>query len=72
MPLQDTVGAGSASLVCFNLGYFPNSDHNKAETVTQSDTTVAAIEAATSVVKNGGLISILAYIGHPGGCSHES
>lgn len=64
--MQDFVDQRSASLICFNLGYLPCAD-GKAETATKQDTTVAAVRAALQVVSSRGLVSILAYIGHPGG-----
>lgn len=62
--LQELVGSNVARVVAFNLGYLPSGD--KALT-TNAATSVAAVEAALEVVVPGGLVSILAYIGHPGG-----
>eukprot|EP00850_Spirogloea_muscicola_P006240 SM000029S10535 [mRNA] locus=s29:633725:635343:- [translate_table: standard] len=62
--LVDFVPPASASLVAFNLGYLPGG--NK-EVITRNGTTLKALAAATVVVAPGGLISIIAYIGHPGG-----
>lgn len=53
----------SVKLICFNLGYYPSGD--KTLTTTQS-TTLMAVEASLSAVSPGGLVSVLAYIGHPG------
>lgn len=53
-----------ARVVAFNLGYLPGGD--KAITTAMS-TTTAAVEAALEVVTSGGVVSILAYTGHPGG-----
>lgn len=50
--------------VMFNLGYLPGSDH---DIVTNSWTTITALEKALKVLKPGGLISIVVYYGHPGG-----
>lgn len=52
------------SLVAFNLGYLPGGNKNMT---TQTETTVKALESAIKVVRPGGMISIMAYIGHPGG-----
>lgn len=51
-------------LVAFNLGYLPCSD--KA-TITKSETTLQALEAAKRILTPGGLISLVVYVGHPGG-----
>lgn len=51
-------------LVAFNLGYLPGGD--KA-IITQSETTLLALEAAGRIIQSGGLISVLVYVGHPGG-----
>lgn len=61
--LQQYAGSSRAKLVCFNLGYLPAGDK---QLVTEASTTAAAIEAALEVVRPGGLISIIAYTGHPG------
>uniref|UniRef100_A0A2P2J7L5 Uncharacterized protein LOC105646173 n=1 Tax=Rhizophora mucronata TaxID=61149 RepID=A0A2P2J7L5_RHIMU len=52
------------SLVAFNLGYLPGGD--KAIT-TVPETTVAALNAAARILVPGGLISLVIYVGHPGG-----
>lgn len=51
-------------LVAFNLGYLPGGD--KA-TITKSETTLQALEAAKRMLAPGGLISLVVYVGHPGG-----
>ncbi|XP_019185131.1 PREDICTED: uncharacterized protein LOC109180082 isoform X2 [Ipomoea nil] len=51
-------------LVAFNLGYLPGGDKKM---ITRSDTTLLAIEAAQKILMPGGLISIVAYVGHLGG-----
>jgi predicted methyltransferase len=62
--LHEVVGTHAASLICFNLGYLPGGD--KA-IVTQESSTIAGVEAACEVLRPGGLLSMLCYIGHPGG-----
>ena len=57
---------GRVTAVMFNLGYLPGSD--KA-TITRATTTVPALDQALSLLRRGGLISILAYRGHGGGKS---
>ena len=51
------------SAVMFNLGYLPKGDKN---IVTKAETTVEAIKQALSLVKKGGVVSIMVYYGHPG------
>ncbi|GAB4854731.1 hypothetical protein Ancab_023317 [Ancistrocladus abbreviatus] len=51
-------------LVAFNLGYLPGG--NK-EIITRPETTSLALEAAKEVLVPGGLISVVVYVGHPGG-----
>ncbi|XP_022943494.1 uncharacterized protein LOC111448248 [Cucurbita moschata] len=63
--MEDVIPEGSpVRLVAFNLGYLPGG--NKAIT-TKSETTLQALEAAYRILKPGGLISLVVYVGHPGG-----
>lgn len=54
-----------AQLVCFNLGFLPGGER---ELITKPGTTIAAIQAALDIVQPSGLVSVLAYTGHPGAC----
>ncbi|KAJ8430471.1 hypothetical protein Cgig2_003053 [Carnegiea gigantea] len=54
----------SVRLVAFNLGYLPGG--NKT-IITKSDTTKLALKAVKELLVPGGVISIVAYVGHPGG-----
>ncbi len=56
--------AGRISVVMFNLGYLPLGDKS---IVTKPEITITALEQAVELVRPGGLVSILAYPGHPGG-----
>ncbi|HEY9147400.1 MAG TPA: class I SAM-dependent methyltransferase, partial [Gammaproteobacteria bacterium] len=56
--------AGRVRAVVFNLGYLPGGD--KART-TGRHTTLAALEQTRELLTPGGVISLLAYTGHPGG-----
>ncbi|CAN1263220.1 Putative rRNA methylase YtqB [Linum perenne] len=51
-------------LVAFNLGYLPGG--NK-DVITVPETTRLALDAAKRILLSGGLISLVVYIGHPGG-----
>jgi predicted methyltransferase len=61
--LPETV-AGRVRAVMFNLGYLPGGDKQRT---TGTSTTLAAVQAALSLLAPGGVISLLAYTGHPGG-----
>lgn len=50
--------------VMFNLGYLPGGDKN---VVTRAATTTQAIRAALDLLSPTGIVSIVAYPGHPGG-----
>lgn len=55
---------GTVSAVVFNLGYLPGGEKS---VTTKPSTTTAAIDAAWRVLRSGGVISVLAYVGHEGG-----
>ena len=55
---------GKINLIMFNLGYLPHADKS---IITQTDTTISALEAAIQLIRADGHISILTYPGHVGG-----
>jgi len=55
---------GEISAVLFNLGYLPGGDKS---VTTNESTTIAAIRSSLKLLKRSGILSILAYVGHPGG-----
>lgn len=55
---------GQVAAIVFNLGYLPRGD--KA-LVTETSSTLTAIFSALSLLRPGGVLSVLAYPGHPGG-----
>lgn len=55
---------GGIRAVVFNLGYLPGGDKLQ---ITQSTTTLAAAEQAFALLMPGGILSLIAYTGHPGG-----
>jgi predicted methyltransferase len=59
---QDHVGSVAAAM--FNLGYLPGADPS---VITKTDSSLAAIEAAVSLLKPGGIVTCVLYPGHPGG-----
>ena len=56
------------SLVCFNLGYLPGGDRT-VKTTPRS--TVPAVERSLLLLGNGGLLSVLCYVGHEGGAEER-
>lgn len=56
--------SGSVAAVVFNLGYLPGGEKS---VITQAATTTTAISAAYRTLRVGGIISVVAYVGHPGG-----
>lgn len=56
--------SATVRVVAFNLGYLPGGDKTM---ITKPETTLLGMEAATRIVVAGGVISMLVYVGHPGG-----
>jgi len=54
---------GRVGVVMFNLGYLPGGDKTL---ITGPATTVAALDQAASLLRIGGLLSVLIYRGHQG------
>lgn len=52
--------------IMFNLGYLPGGDKG---TTTHGKSTLAALRACEELLRPGGRLTILAYVGHPGGTS---
>ncbi len=55
---------GKIAAITFNLGYLPGG--NKTIT-TEIETTLAALEFSLELLKPGGILTVIAYTGHPGG-----
>lgn len=55
---------GRVGAVMFNLGYLPGGDKR---VTTQVAHTFPALENAVQVLRPGGILSVVAYPGHPGG-----
>ena len=56
--------AGSVDAILFNLGYLPGGDKT---TITRTGTTLTALSEALDWLVPGGLLTVVAYPGHPGG-----
>lgn len=55
---------GAIRAVMFNLGYLPGADKR---VITEIPSTLAALDCAGTLLAEGGIITVLAYPGHPGG-----
>jgi glycine/D-amino acid oxidase-like deaminating enzyme/predicted methyltransferase len=65
--LAESIGStfqGNIAAIMFNLGYLPGT----AKTVkTQSASTINALDQAVKLLKPGGIITVISYVGHQGG-----
>lgn len=50
--------------VVFNLGYLPGGEKSLT---TRSDSTLQALDQSLELLQPGGILSVMAYVGHPGG-----
>lgn len=55
---------GKIAAVMFNLGYLPGAD---TSVITTADSTIPALEAALSLLRPRGILTIVLYPGHEGG-----
>ena len=55
---------GNISAIMFNLGYLPGGDKS---IITQAASTLTALTVACRLLADGGIITVMAYPGHPGG-----
>jgi len=60
---------GNVSAVMMNLGYLPGGDH---QTTTTPEITEKALGSAYNWLRPDGVISVIAYRGHPGGKLEDS
>jgi predicted methyltransferase len=66
----DPAVIGHVSAIMFNLGYLPGS--SDLTIITEPVTTLAALHAALSLLKPGGIITAVLYPGHPGGAEEAA
>ena len=59
----------SVSLIMFNLGYLPGGDHNLS---TRAETTIEALEKGLTLLREGGMISLLIYSGGDSGFEEKN
>ena len=55
---------GNIKAIMFNLGYLPGGDKS---IITQTESTLCALNAATALLAADGIMTIMAYPGHAGG-----
>lgn len=55
---------GPVQAVMFNLGWLPGAEHI---VTTRTDTTLAAVQAATALIVPGGIVTVCVYPGHEEG-----
>lgn len=55
---------GDIACAMFNLGYLPSADKT---VITRKESTMVALQSAAAFLRPAGLLSVLAYVGHPGG-----
>jgi len=55
---------GNIKAIMFNLGYLPGGDKS---IITRTDSTVMALNSAIRILSSNGIITVMAYPGHPGG-----
>jgi predicted methyltransferase len=60
---------GRVGAVMFNLGYLPGGDKTIA---TRPESTLRAIASALPLLRPGGVLTIVAYAGHPGGADEAA
>jgi hypothetical protein len=61
---EDLIAPESISAIMYNLGYLPGGD-KKIITLPQS--TLQSIRSGQSLIRPGGIMTVLCYRGHPGG-----
>lgn len=67
--LASHVGESSIKAAMFNLGYLPGSDKTR---ITRAETTIAALESVLAKLSPGGLVTLVVYVGHPGGAEEAA
>jgi hypothetical protein len=55
---------GNIAAITFNLGYLPG---KLKEVKTQTGSTISALDQAIELIKPGGIITVISYLGHRGG-----
>jgi predicted methyltransferase len=67
-PLLDRADLNELDAAMFNLGYLPGGDKSLT---TRPDTTIAALDQLAARLSPTGLLTVVAYPGHPGGAAER-
>ncbi len=59
----------SVAAIMFNLGYLPGEDH---DLTTEAAETLQALGVAATLLKPGGVLSVICYPGHPAGAAEAA
>lgn len=62
--MADHAEPGTVAAVMFNLGYLPGDDH---QLTTETEETLAALTTSATLLKTGGILSVVCYPGHDTG-----
>lgn len=69
-----TISPETVGLICYNLGYLPGKTRTVHDetgelnvVITKPDSTLMSLKKALPLIRQGGLLSVVAYPGHPGG-----
>jgi hypothetical protein len=60
------VEEGTVSAVTYNLGWYPGDGADKG-VITRTETTITSLHAVSGLVRSGGVVTVMAYVGHVGG-----
>jgi hypothetical protein len=60
------VDGGTVSVVTYNLGWYPGDGADKS-VITRTETTIMSLHAVSGLVRIGGVVTVMAYVGHVGG-----
>lgn len=65
----EDISIGTASLICYNLGYLPGKPRLNSNdfVITKASSTLTSLNNALPLLKEGGLLTVTAYPGHEGG-----
>lgn len=66
----DRAGFGTVAAVMFNLGYLPGASNMRV--ITSPSSTLPALDAAMSLLRPGGVLTVAVYPGHAGGAEEAS
>eukprot|EP01038_Epipyxis_sp_PR26KG_P015340 gene15340-20671_t len=63
----------SVAIISYNLGYLPGIDRKNGSEIikTTTETTLKSISNGLSLLRDGGIMSVLAYTGHDGGMEEK-